>query len=171
MASAQMVQTQADMMLENALAFCADKTFQGDTRQARLALTSGRCDVCDYLCYSLAKQVGEYLGQMDAAVKAVYVFQPEYARSSEATAACRSAGINMIAWVERKSAALSALTEALDAALSERRRKLGCVNATAACYTLNVHLVDDADVRERRGYGALIGSLFVRPIRVWAHAN
>jgi hypothetical protein len=155
-----------DRMLETALDFCAEKTFDGDSRRTRKALAQGRCEVCDYLCYSLAKQVGDYLGEMDKTVKAVYLFQPEYAETDEAVVS-QTSGLNMIAWVERKSAALGALAAALDAAMSESRRKLGCSKATAACYALNVHMVDDVDVREQRGYGAIVHSLYVRPMPVW----
>ena len=165
----QMNRDMTDQMVEAALSFCARQACVGDAEQARQALHQGQCDVCDYLCYSLAKQVGEFLSQMDETVKAVYVFEPEYAWDGDTAAARRPSGINLIAWVDRKSASLDALAGALGTTLSEsRRNKLGCVKATAPCNALNVHLVDDADVENRRGYGAMVDSLYIRPIKVWA---
>lgn len=161
-----------DQMVEKAIAYCARQACTGDTEQAQQALHQGQCGVCDYLCYSLAKQVGEYLSQTDGTVKAVYVFEPEYGWDGDTAAARRSSGINLIAWVDRKSASLDALTGALGNALSEsRRNKVGCVKATSPCNALNVHAVDDADVENRCGYGALIDSLHIRPIQVWARAS
>ncbi|MBN1887953.1 MAG: hypothetical protein JW850_08170 [Thermoflexales bacterium] len=165
----------ADGMIDKALAFCASKAFSGDGKKAKTALRDGKCDVCSYFCYGLAKQVAEYLGQIDPTVKAVYVFEPEYAQGGDAPlgngapVAQPPSSINMVAWVKRKSAALHALVEALDTSLSGRvRGRLRCKQAASACYTLDVQMVDDAEVRERRGYGALVHSLYVRPIQVWS---
>jgi len=173
MAAMQWDRTLADRMVESAVAFCAGKTFAGDTERTRQALRHGQCDACEYLRYSLAKQVGDFLGQMDQTVKAVYVFEAEPAGiDGAAPQRAGSPGISLIAWVERKTAALSALAAALEAGLLDSRRTIiGCVNAAPACYFLDVHLVDDADVRERRGYGALVNGLHVRPLQVWAREN
>jgi hypothetical protein len=162
-----------DQMVEAAIAFCASKAFAGDTAHARQALRQGRCDVCDYLRYSLAKQIGDYLGQMDPTVRAVYVFEAEPAEI-EGSLPCRrtgASGISLIAWVDRKTAALSALVAALEADLARGRHRIGCASATPGCYFLDVHMVDDADVRERRGYGALVNGLYVRPVEVWTRAD
>lgn len=174
MAAMQWDRTLADQMVESAVTFCAGKTFTGDTERTRQALRHGQCDACEYLRYSLAKQVGNYLGQMDRTVKAVYLFEAEPGEIDGATAQQRSGsrGISLIAWVDRKTAALSALAAALEAGLLDSRRTIiDCANATPACYFLDVHLVDDAEVRERRGYGALVNGLHVRPLQVWTRTS
>lgn len=172
MATLQMDQALADKMVETAILFCADKKFTGDEEQTRLALRKGRCDACEFLSYSLVRQVGEYLGRMDRTVKAVYAFKPDRApltqQNSNVTAGRRASGINLIAWVDRKSAALSALGTTLETVLSESRRRVGCVNATPACCNFNMQMVDDKDVQEGRGYGAIVQSMYVRSIQVWA---
>jgi hypothetical protein len=169
MTASQIDQALADQMIDKAMAFCAGKTFRGDATRTQDALRRGACEVCDYLCYGLARQVAEYLGQIDLTVKAVYVFEPEYGTDGEMPMTKRPSGINLVAWVDRKSAALHSLVEALDTSLSiSRRNKLGCANATAGCYALNVHMVDDAEVSNRQGFGALVDSLYIRPIKVWA---
>jgi hypothetical protein len=167
MTNVQQNQLPADQMVEAAVAYGAAKAFHGDTQRMLQALRRGGCDVCNYVRYSLARQIGDYLGQMDPMVKAVYMFDTEPVEFNEA-AASPAAGISLIAQVERKTAALSSLVAALEADLSASRRKIGCAKATPACYFLDVHLVDGADVRERRGYGALMDGLFTRPVQVWA---
>jgi hypothetical protein len=171
MATVQMDQALADTMVEKAILFCAGKKFTGDTEQTRQALRKGRCDACEYLSYSLVRQVGEYLGSMDRTVKAVYAFKPDRAPLSQqdgnVTAGRRASGINLVAWVDRKSAALSALGTTLETVLSESRRKIGCVNATPACCNFNMQMVDDKEVQEGRGYGAIVQSMYVRSIQVW----
>ena len=172
MATFQVDRSLAHRMIETAVAYCAGKIPGGDAAQARRALGRGKCDVCDYLCYSLARQAGEYLGQMDARVKAIYLFEPEYAKAGEIEAMQRTPGIHLIAWADRKSAALNALAASLAANLAESlRQELGCIKASPACYTLDVQIVDDDDVYYRRGFGTLVESVYVRPIRVWERAN
>lgn len=171
MASVQLEQALADRMVDNALLFCADRKFGGDKDQTLQALRQGRCDACEYLSYSLVRQIGEYLGQMDRTVKAVYVFKPDTAPLSpqvtSVTAGRRASGINLIAWVDRKSAALNALRATLETALSTARRRIGCVKATPACRNLDIHMVEDRDVQEGRGYGAIVQGMYVRSIQVW----
>lgn len=171
----QMDQALADRMVENAVLFCADKRFDGDRTQAVESLRRGRCDICDYLAYSLVRQVGDYLGCLDRTVKAVYLFEPEKASLSLQPAGMaarrRDSGINLVAWVDRKSAALGAITSTLETVLNESRRKIGCPNAVPACYNLNVQMVDDREVQEGIGYGAIVQSMYVRSIQVWTRID
>jgi hypothetical protein len=165
-------QAVTDVWVKTAVEFSAGKAFAGDLPQARRALRQGRCEVCEYLRYSLAGQVADYLGMADPMVKAVYLFEAEAPVGFDGAAPVRQpSGINLIAWVERKTAALAALTKALEASLAASRRALGCSRAAPACFFLDVHLVDDADVQERRGYGVLVSSLHVEPMKVWGRAE
>jgi hypothetical protein len=173
MSAAQEHQALADQMVQSAVAFCARRVFGGDAGRAAQALRQGRCDVCDYLRYGLARQIADYLGRMDHHVKSVYVFDSEPAPIDDGAgcADARSSGISLICRVNRKTAALAALASALEAHLSASRRAIGCANAAPACYFLDVHMVDDADVRDQRGYAALLGGLHTRPIQVWLRAG
>lgn len=175
MATVQMDQVLADQMIEQAVAFCAEKKFNGDQQAARLALRQGQCDVCRYLSNSLVSQVSNYLGQMDRTVKAVYEFEIEHSslrpKSGDKAAAYRKTGLNLVAWVDRKSPVLNTLGATLETLLSESRGKLGCKNATPTCYTLNLQMVDDKDVQERRGYGVIVNSVYVQSKQVWARAD
>jgi hypothetical protein len=165
----------ADTMVNRAIAFCADKRFTGDKEQTIDALRKGRCDVCDFLSYSLVRQISEYLGQIDRTVKAVYMFGPETApqslRPGKDRSHRRANGINLIAWVDRKTPALLALGATLENVIATSRRNIGCINACNACFNLNIHMVDDQEANEGRGYGTIIRSMYVRSIQVWTRVD
>jgi hypothetical protein len=157
-------------MLEQAIEFCAEKSGFNGKEKALKAIGSGDCCVCEYMRYALAQQVAEYLGSVDDSITAIYTYEPEYATGSDTTGPVHprvQPGLNLIARVNRKSAALSSVVASLSAALAEQLKQLGCPNANALCRELDVNLADEQDVQKRIGYGALIGSLYVRPIEVW----
>jgi hypothetical protein len=157
-------------MVEEALEFCAEKAGLKDREQARAVLLTGDCCVCEYLRYALAQRMAEYLGSVDDTIQAVYTYEPEYATSVDEAIPARpslSPGFNLIARVSRKSAALSSVAASMRSALAEEYRQLGCPKANALCSELDVRAVDEDEVERRTGYGALINSLYVRPIEVW----
>jgi hypothetical protein len=157
-------------MMEDALEFCAEKACLEGKERARDALRHGDCSVCEYLRYALAQRVAEYLGSVDDTIKAIYTYEPEYATSGDEAVPGRpnlSPGFNLIARVSRKSAALSSVVASVNFALTEEYKRLGCPKASAPCSELDVKAVDDDEVQKRTGYGALISSLYVRPIEVW----
>ncbi|HEC33095.1 MAG TPA: hypothetical protein ENI37_00060 [Chloroflexi bacterium] len=157
-------------MMEDAIEFCARKTGLEGRDQVLEALGRGDCSVCEYLRYGLAKGVAEYLGSVDDTVKAIYTYEPEYATSVEGLIPDRpnlTPGINLIAWVSRKSAALSSVVASLNSGLAEECRRLVCPRANALCFMLDVKVADDDEVQRQTGYGALIRSLYVRPLEVW----
>jgi hypothetical protein len=134
------------------------------------AARSGACEVCESIRYGVAGAVAEYLGSLDSSVKAVYLYEPEYATAADEAVADRpnlSPGISMLVWADRKSPALSAVLEALNEALAVEGGKLACPKANALCWMLDAQIVDDQQVAERSGYGALVSSVFVRPVELW----
>ena len=157
-------------MVEEALVFCAGKAGLKDKKQAGDVLLTGDCCVCEYLRYALAQKMAAYLGSVDDTIRAVYTFEPEEATCGDEAIPARpnlSPGFNLIARVSRKSAALSSVVASLRSALAEEYQRLGCPNATALCSELDVRAVDEDEIETRTGYGALIDSLYVRPIEVW----
>ena len=157
-------------MMEDAIKFCSKKTGLNGRQQVLEAMHRGDCSVCEYLRYGLAQEVAKYLGSVDDTVKAVYTYEPEYATNADGYVPGQpdfSPGINLIAWVSRKSAALSSITASVSSALAQECRKLACPKANALCYELDIKATDDVEVQERTGYGALINSLYVRPVQVW----
>jgi hypothetical protein len=164
-------QVLADQLLDKAVQSCADLKFQGDRKQVLQALQLGRCDICATVSECLVRQVGDYLGKVDRTVKAVYQYGPEYSflrsKPENPTISSSQVGINLVAWVERKSAALSALGTTLESAISESRRRIHCNSASPACYTLDIQMIDDRDVQENRGFGMFVNHMFVRSTQVW----
>jgi hypothetical protein len=157
-------------MMEEALEFCAGKAGLKGKAQAQDVLLAGDCCVCEYLRYGLAYKLAEYLGSVDDTIQAIYAYEPEYATSVDGAIPARpnlSPGFNLIARVSRKSAALSSVAASVRSALAEEYRQLGCPKANALCSELDVRVVDEDEVEKRIGYGALINSLYVRPIEVW----
>lgn len=155
-------------MMQWALDFGASKSGHRTSEQLLDALSQADCQACAYLRYGLATQMAEYLGSMDGTVKAVYVYEPEYALPADGAAmGAASPGVHMIAWVDRKSAALKSVVEMLGAGLAHESKSLPCPKADAQCYDLSIQLVDDDEVLGRTGLGAVLTSIYVRPIEVW----
>jgi hypothetical protein len=122
----------------------------------------------------LARQISEYLGQADGLVKAIYQYEPAIVAETlqaEESVAKTHTGIHLIILVERRSAALSALTEALKIVLAASQRALGCPIAVPNCFTLDIEIVDENDVYERRGLGLLIDSPCVRSHLIWSRSG
>jgi hypothetical protein len=157
-------------MVNDAVTFCAEKAGLKSVDQAIQALHSGDCCVCEYLQYALAQKIAEYLGSVDDTVQAVYTFEPEQAIGVGEIVTNHpilSPRFNLIARVSRKSAALSSVVASINSALAKECQQLGCPKANAMCYELDVEVVDEDEVQKRIGYGALISSLYVRPIEIW----
>jgi hypothetical protein len=156
--------------LDEALEFCAQKSGKAGVEQALRSLADGDCCACEYLRHALVKRVGQYLGFMDGAVRAVYTYEPEHAIGWDGPVpegGDSSPGMHLVAHVSHKGSSLPGLVLALEAALAEERRKLNCSRSTAPCFGLDLGVADDADVQQRLGYGALITSPWVQPVQVW----
>jgi hypothetical protein len=171
MTTIQINQDMADTMVEKALDYCAQKKMGGDAQEAAQALQRGRCDLCALVAENLVSQVGEYLGILDKTVRAVYRYEPEYTTlrpgPGKSRTAIQKGGINLVAWVERKSPALASLGATLETVLNQSRRKFQCKNATSACYVLDLQMVDDKDLQEHRSHGLVVNSMFIRSFPVW----
>lgn len=161
---------QVQHIIDNAIVFCAEKMGLGSTEEAIAARMDGNCTLCDYLRYGLAKELSGQLASLDETIKAVYVYEPEVVTGSESLLSegpLLVPAINMIVWVTRKTAALESLLASTSRALEDQLMQLGCGKASALCHTLVTALVDDEEVRAKRGYGALLSSVQVLPIPVW----
>ncbi len=165
--SVQIDQALTDKMVERAIAACAETHFAGDERRVRLSLVRGQCESCRCVSDALVHEIGAYLGQVASSVKMIYQYEALDAEQVAPPADHSHSSIHLIAWVERKSAALRALTGTLESFLAESKRKLGCPNAAPDCFTLNIEMVDDRDVRERRGFGLLVDSAYLRSKPIW----
>jgi hypothetical protein len=157
-------------MVEEALEFCAEKAGLKDKEHARSVLLTGNCRACEYMRHALAQKMAAYLGSVDDTIRAIYTYEPEHGTHGDEALPGRpnlSPGLNLIARVSRKSAALSSVVASLRLALAEEHSRLGCPKANALCSELDVRVVDEDEVQKRIGHGALISSFHVRPIEVW----
>ncbi len=156
----------AEMAMIQALDFCAHKMNLDDAHQVLARLQQGDRNACQYCHYSLAKQVAESLGALDDQVKAAYVV--DYDATPEDLCFCDgspTALIHLIIWAGRKSNALDSLVKALDHAMTQHYADM--IGAPGLAHLLDVQIVDDNDVQNRLGYGAMLASLYNRPIQIW----
>jgi len=156
----------AEIVISQALRFCAQKMGLANHQVAAERLQQGDRNACKYCHYSVAKQVAESLGALDRKIKAVYV--ADYDATPQDI--CFSEGaqaplIHLIVWAERRTGALESLVTALDRALIQRYTEV--IGTRHLAHLLDVQIVDDDDVRNRVGYGAMLSSLHNRPIRIW----
>ncbi|MBN1581027.1 MAG: hypothetical protein JXA89_10020 [Anaerolineae bacterium] len=161
------VATMANHILSEAIAFCAAKMgVDGPTAVVNLVKQNEK-DACTYCLYGIAKRVAVSLGTMDENVKAVYVH--DYDATPEdicfGTLNQNTPLVHMIVWTERKTAALNSLIAALDRALGQFYADL--IDKPQIKSLLDVQMVDDAEVENHVGSGALLHSIHHQPIRVW----
>lgn len=168
MPTVQMVETAeaAEIAMDNALAFCAYKGNMTGPEAALSVLRMGDPATLGYWRYGMAQQVGAYLGGLDGDVRSVHYGEYDATPEDLAFGETRPDPlIHLIVWTARKTAALTVLVEALDRALlAECGRQL---DQDDLAHLLDVQLVDDDEVRECVGYGALLSSSHHRPICVW----
>ena len=156
----------AEVVLVQAMEYCAQKLGLDGAREAVERLKEGNATACGYCHYSVAKQVAEALGALDQNIQAAYVFDydatPQDLCFGEAV---QATPIHLLVWTGRKTGALNSLVEALDGALAQQLFHL--LGRGPRAHVLDVQIVDDTDVQNRTGYGALLSSLHHRPIKVW----
>jgi len=180
----------AEVVLTQALGFCAQE-MGVDTAQAVIdLLQQGDDTACRCFHYGLAKQIAESLGALDGNVKAVYICGQNYRVMRTKVGAfdedvkevyildydatpeniflgegAQPSLIHLIVWAERKTGALTSLVTALDRALVQRCADV--IGKDQLMHLLDVQVTDDAEVKNRVGYGAILSSLHHRPIQIW----
>lgn len=163
--SAVSVDEEAETAVNAALGFTAQKLGK-PAKTVVERLQEGDGTAASYWRYGLAKRMAECLADWDESVKAVYAVDYDATPDDLAFGtAAQPSQVHLIAWVDRKTAALDSLVAALDGALAERVAQL--LGLDHLVHLLDVQVVDDEDVEARRGYGATLTSLHNRPIQVW----
>jgi len=161
-------------MIDRSLTFSSQLSGVESSEQALEAILGGDCCACSYLRYGLCKELGEYLGGIDISVRAVYAYEPEHCTGVTDLAGGeweRMRGINLVISVDRRSAALTSILASLEDAVREATKSLVCHEGSGSCYLLDVKVADEQEVATRRGYGALVSSIHVRPLRVWSRGD
>ncbi len=111
--------------------------------------------------YSLAKELGEYLGGLGASFHALYI----YGSAMRDTASLCS-DIDLLAVVERRRDEVGRLLLRVDLALSTCYREL-LQGASAPASLLDIHVVDVSEERDGQGYGALLTGHDTCPVCLW----
>ncbi len=158
----------AEGIWAQALSYCAEKMGLEGPQTVTKRMRQGDGVACGYCLYSVAKQVAEAIGALDENVRVVYTFDCDATPEDECLgAAARGTPLlHLLVWAQRKTAALRALVSALDRALARAyAHVLGEGQPPASL--LDVQVIDDADVGRRSGYGALLSSMYHRPVQVW----
>ena len=156
-----------ESVVTKALKTSANKMGLGDVKALIARMKEADSVAFDYYNYNIAKELGEVLGSWDKNIRAVYAHDYEGATPEEACFENASpfSLIHMIIWTERKTKALDALVETIDRAMVQHHRHmLGLIKLE---HVLDVQVIDDEDVRNRTGYGALLKSIYQPPIQVW----
>lgn len=156
----------AEIALAQGMEYCARKMGLANAQEAVDRVREGDAAACGYCHYSVAKQVAEALGALDQNLRAAYVFDYDATPGDLCLGeAVQTMPVHLLVWTERKTEALSSLVRALDQAMAQQLRDL--LGRGPRAHVLDVQIVDDADVENRTGYGALLFSLYHRPVKVW----
>jgi hypothetical protein len=156
----------AEAVLDRAVEFCAQKLNHITPEAVIDLLRQGDHSTYRYWLYGVAKYVSEHLGAWDESITAIYIY--EYDATPEDLSLAEAAPdplIHLIIWAQRKTAALNSLIEGLDRALIQAHSEL--LGTHQLKYLLDVQVVDDQEMNNRRGYGALFSSLHHRPLPLW----
>jgi hypothetical protein len=156
----------AEVVLTQALESCAQKMGLESSQAMVDCLRQG--DIIAYRNFhdSLAGQLAQQLAALDEEVKAAYI--DEYDASPEDLwfgEAARTTVIYLIVWAKRKTGALTSLVAALDRALVKAYADLS--GTPQLSHIWEAQVIDDADVKNRVGYGALLSSIHFPPTEVW----
>ncbi|RPJ61879.1 MAG: hypothetical protein EHM12_04945 [Dehalococcoidia bacterium] len=161
----------AESILNKALKTSANKMGFRDVKQFIDCIKEGDPVACSYCHYNIAKELGEVLGSWDKNIKYIYAYGYDDNTSAEECAENVSpfSLVHMIIWAERKTKALTAMIETLDRAITQHQCKLLCLNDLK--HMLDIQVIDDADVKNRTGYAALLKSIYQTPVQVWGGNN
>jgi hypothetical protein len=157
----------AEQIWARALSYCAGKMSVEDSHVVLERMRQGDSVVSGYCLYSVARQVAQVIGSLDESVRAVYIFDCEATPEDECLGEVARGVplLHLLVWTQRRTAALRALVTSLDGALV--RAYASVLGQGALASLLDVQVIDDADVGRRSGYGALLSSMYHRPIQVW----
>ncbi len=107
--------------------------------------------------YALAQEFSNYLARLCPEIRRVYVYG-----STVDNRAGPASDVDLLVWVQRKTTALESLLWRLDAILLRGYRAL--TGFVGPHNLFDFHLVDDEEVEARRGYGAVVSSLWTAPV-------
>ncbi len=154
----------AQAALVGAISFTA-QMMRLNRSEATIALKQHDRETYGYFKYGLAVQVAEHIAGLDAEVRGVFMYDDEATPDDEIFGEGRpSPLIHLIFVARRKTEALNSLIGALDRALL--RGFAGLANAPHLAHLLDAQVVDETEVRNRTGFGALLSSVHQPPLPI-----
>jgi hypothetical protein len=157
----------ARTMRDDALALARQK-LAAPQRDLDLKGLFNRRDFVEYFKHGVASGVAGVLAAHDQRVQAVYIYDPSANPDSEFGVALPvDATVYLLVRVSTPSAALESFTASLDRALAESMKELPSPLYERREFILDTCVVSEIDVQQRRGYGAMLSSLFAPPLKVW----
>ena len=150
-------------MLKLSLDYCREKMRDRDRGQEMLSLLKdNNADVLEYFRYSVAMQVGSYLGKSSDTVREVYICPDSLDEDPALTLP-----LVLIVCVKNNTAALEAVAEELEGNLLEEYRNLFSPVADKLNVYLRICFVDESEMQGKKGLASCIGSFFKPALRVW----
>ena len=119
--------------------------------------------------YGLAEGATNVIVANDGNVQAIYLFEESTNPDSETEdVLAPDLTVHLLLLVDSNSAALEAFVESLDRSLTELLRDLPSPLLAKRTSILNAIPIVQEDADARQGYGALLSSVFARPVKLWA---
>jgi hypothetical protein len=171
MPNKSVLNTAARAIFKRAIADSATQLGIKDSEAAIAFFRRGDCDQCSILRNNLARRIGDYLSSVDPNLQAVYLFNPDSACDTYEdldTVSTPWSALNLIVWTGTSKSLSTSTLKGLREELDEARSQALCPKATALCFALNMAVVNNTEVKARRGYAAMIHSIWTRPMQVWS---
>lgn len=119
--------------------------------------------------YGLAQGVTNVIVANDGNVQSIHLFEESTNPDSETEEVLAlDMTVHLLLLVNSNSAALDAFIESLDRTLTELINELPSPLLAKRTSILNVIPITQEDVDNKQGYGALLTSMFARPVKLWA---
>lgn len=127
-----------------------------------------RHDFVEAFKSGVAEEVAGVLSSHDGHVQAVYLFDPDANPGSEDGVYLPVDGVvHLLVQVDVTSAALKSFLVALDRGLTQSFAELPAGLYADYTSVLDVILVTEEEVKQRKGYACLLSSIFAPPLKVW----
>lgn len=157
----------AETLWGDALAAARNKLGIAGVNQSLTALFK-RGDFVDYFKYELATRTARELAANDERVHAIYIYDPSSNPDCEAGIyPSIDMSVHLLVQVSIPSAALETFIDSLDSALTATMKELLPEIFERRNFILNATIISEQDVKLRRGYAALLSSLFAPPLKIW----
>jgi hypothetical protein len=155
----------ASAAIDQGLDLCVAMMKLHDRDEAVTLLREHGGEACGYFEYGLIRHLAEYIGALDDQVQAVYQYDDEATPEDVIFGEAMPSLVHVVIWAQRKTGALNSLVTALDRTVTQCYAEL--MFTPEQVHLLDVHVVDDAEVNSRSGFGAMFTWLHHRPLLVW----